>query len=56
MATYVKIGMPEAVARVTAAFDTSFRLGEASKVSQEVEKCTGRKPKSFREFLAENGF
>lgn len=50
----IAAGVPESIARVWTSFDTATRLGRFGKVTDAVEKLTGRPPETFRTFLAAN--
>jgi NAD(P)H dehydrogenase (quinone) len=50
----VAAGVPEPMARIFVSFDTTTRLGLFAPVSGSVEKLTGRKPESLKDFLFAN--
>lgn len=54
VAGMIAAGVPEPVARIWASFDTATRLGKFAKVTDAVEKLTGKPPETFRAFLAAN--
>lgn len=47
-------GFPEIMAQVFATFDAATAKGQLANTTDAVEKLTGRKPQSVREFLAAN--
>jgi NAD(P)H dehydrogenase (quinone) len=47
-------GLPPFVIPIVHGIDLNTRLGRAGKVSNDFEKLTGRKPRTFRQWLAEN--
>jgi NAD(P)H dehydrogenase (quinone) len=50
----VQHGLPRPVAEIYASFDAGIAAGELDVASDHVERFTGRKPKSLRDFLLEN--
>lgn len=54
VAAGVAAGVPEPIARIWACFDTATRLGKFAKVTDAVEKLTGKPPETLRPFLAAN--
>ena len=48
----VGAGMPEAIARVYASFDTNTAAGKVATVTHDFEQLTGRKPQSFKAWVA----
>ena len=47
-------GVPEDVARLIVSFDANTRSGRISMVTDAVEKLSGRKSKTLKEFLQAN--
>lgn len=47
----VGAGMPEAIARVYASFDTNTAAGKVATVTYDFEQLTGRKPHSFKDWV-----
>jgi NAD(P)H dehydrogenase (quinone) len=47
-------GMPAFVVDIIMGMERNTRAGRGAKVSADFETLTGRKPKGFREWLAEN--
>jgi len=47
----VKHGLPRPLAELIASFDVSIARGELERVTDSVEKLTGKKPQSLREFM-----
>ncbi|KAI4202892.1 MAG: hypothetical protein LQ350_002263 [Teloschistes chrysophthalmus] len=50
---FVRIGLNEGYAKLLAGLDTRIKEGAEEKHNDVVEKVTGRKPKTFREFAEE---
>jgi NAD(P)H dehydrogenase (quinone) len=50
----IAAGVPDAMARIFVSFDTTTRLGLFAPISDTVEKLTGRKPQSLKDFLVAN--
>jgi NAD(P)H dehydrogenase (quinone) len=50
----VQHGLPRPVAEILASFDVSIANGQLETVTDAVEKLTGQKPQSIREFIAAN--
>lgn len=48
----ISAGMPEAIARIYASFDTNTAAGKVATVSHDFEQLTGRKPQSFKAWVA----
>ncbi|MDF2389207.1 SDR family oxidoreductase [Nostoc ellipsosporum NOK] len=47
-------GLPEPIARVLVSFDTAARAGDLGMVTDAVEKLSGRKPTTLKQFLEAN--
>ena len=50
----VQHGLPEPLARIYASFDSAIAGGELARVSDTVERLSGKKPQSVRDFLQAN--
>lgn len=50
----VRNGLPEFMADVFSSFDVAIARGNLDVVSDDVEKLTGQKPQSVRDFLLAN--
>ncbi|KAL9576400.1 MAG: hypothetical protein Q9212_007128, partial [Teloschistes hypoglaucus] len=50
---FVMIGLNEGYAKLLAGLDARIKEGTEERQNNEIEKVTGRKPKTFREFAEE---
>jgi hypothetical protein len=50
---FVATGIPEVYSKPLAAMDTSISKGSEERLSDDVQKVTGRPPKTFRQFAEE---
>ncbi|KAI2616063.1 putative ergot alkaloid A [Hypoxylon sp. NC1633] len=53
-AVYEKNGVPAEFAKLVASMDTMIKNGAEDRINDVVESVTGRKPRSFREFVEAN--
>jgi NAD(P)H dehydrogenase (quinone) len=47
-------GLPEAVARIFASFDTNTRMGRVARVTDDFRHLTGAAPQKYSAWLAAN--